>query len=184
MAKVVAICGMAGSGKSEVSQMFENSGFIRMHLGVTEMAMEKFGKTSEEIESRLRVEVREKFGMAAMVLIKMDVIKELYNNDQNIVIDNMYSWSEYKVLKEQFKDDFISIAIHASPKTRYNRLAQRSDGRDYSDISLSQKRDYSEIEKVEKGGPIAMADYHIVNENITLEELKTKTEQIINNLKS
>jgi dephospho-CoA kinase len=29
----------------------------------------------------------------------------------------------------------------------------------------AKKRDYSEIENIEKGGPIAMADYTIINES-------------------
>jgi len=38
-------------------------------------------------------------------------------------------------------------------------------------------RDYSEIENVEKGGPIAMADYIIINEG-TLKDLHKKLDGI------
>ena len=39
-------------------------------------------------------------------------------------------------------------------------------------------RDYAEIENIEKGGPIAMADFTIVNIG-TIEELKEKVSEIL-----
>jgi hypothetical protein len=43
-------------------------------------------------------------------------------------------------------------------------------------------RDKAEIENVNKGGPIAMADFTIINES-SLDELKVETERIISRLK-
>ena len=42
MKKVVAIVGMAGSGKSEVSRVFESHGFVRIRFGdITDEEMKK-----------------------------------------------------------------------------------------------------------------------------------------------
>jgi dephospho-CoA kinase len=43
-------------------------------------------------------------------------------------------------------------------------------------------RDKSEIESINKGGPIAMADFTILNET-SLEELKRKTKRVLSALK-
>jgi dephospho-CoA kinase len=39
-------------------------------------------------------------------------------------------------------------------------------------------RDKSEIENVNKGGPIAMADFTVLNEN-SLEKLKSETKRVL-----
>lgn len=174
---VIAICGMAGAGKTTIQEFFTSKGFVNIHLGVTELAIEKYGYTNEEIESELRVKVREEHGMGAMAAIVMPKLLDLRKEKKTIVIDNMYSWSEYKIFKEAFGSDFYTIAVHASPATRYQRLASRKDGRDYREPEVSKSRDYSEIEGVEKGGPIAMADIHIVNENLTVKLLLEKVDE-------
>lgn len=165
---LVAICGMAGSGKSTTREFFTQKGYEYIHLGVTEFVMKKFGYTNEDLERKAREDIRYKKGMGAFAAIAMPKIKELFKEGKDVVIDNMYSWSEYKLFKEEFRDDFYTIAMLASPKTRYERLASRKDDpnqRDYSDAQIVRNRDYHEIEKIEKGGPIAMADFYIINEN-------------------
>lgn len=181
MPKVIALCGMTGSGKSTVSAYFKQKGFTHFHLGVTEEAIKRYGKTSENIEKELRIEVRKKYGMEAMAVLWIDTIKNELVKGNNVIIDNMYSWSEYKYFLKELKESFISIAIHASPKTRYKRLGSREDGRNYKDSEVSKARDYSEIEDIEKGGPIAMADFHVINER-SEEELISQVEEIFSTL--
>ena len=72
------------------------------------------------------------------------------------------------------------IAIHASPAIRYARLAERAEAeadpaRTVRRLSPEEarRRDYAEIEGIEKGGPIAMADVMIVNE-ATVEALEAQ----------
>jgi dephospho-CoA kinase len=60
----------------------------------------------------------------------------------------MYSRSEYKILKEEFGNDFISIAIHAKPALRYSRLEERII-RPLTNLE-ARSRDHSEIENIEK----------------------------------
>ena len=76
------------------------------------------------------------------------------------------------------KDEFPHIklvAIIVDKEIRYERLKNRIN-RSYS-INESIKRDLNEIEKTAKGGPIAYADYFILN-NYSLEEYKKKLENI------
>ncbi|MEI7604204.1 MAG: AAA family ATPase [bacterium] len=179
MSLVVANCGMAGAGKSEITKLFENIGFVKIHLGSTEEAIRRYGEATEEKERIVRLELREAFGMGAMAVIAMDKIKKHLSEGKNIIIDNMYSWDEYKIFKKEFGENFITIAIHASPETRYKRLAVREERP--RDRETSIKRDYAELEEMDKGSAIAMADYHIVNES-SYDMLITTANTIINEI--
>jgi dephospho-CoA kinase len=72
------------------------------------------------------------------------------------------------------------VAVWSSPKTRYARLTSRSSRRLKLEEAIS--RDKAEIENIAKGGPIAMADFTIVNES-SLENLKREAKRIISALK-
>jgi dephospho-CoA kinase len=96
------------------------------------------------------------------------------------------SWSEYKVLKEKYGDAFKVLAIMASPAVRYTRLSSRGErhGEDkekkFRSFTLeeSRSRDYSEIENLEKGGPVVMADYTIINE-VSLDDFQNAVRNIV-----
>ena len=94
----------------------------------------------------------------------------------DVVIDGLYSWEEYTSLKTHYKEDFFVVAVWASPRARYARLASRSNR------SLSPEeaagRDRAEVENINKGGPIAMADFTILNES-SLESLQREVERVI-----
>jgi dephospho-CoA kinase len=42
----------------------------------------------------------------------------------NVVIDGLYSWAEYKILKEKFNNTMKVVCIHAAPDIRYKRLSR------------------------------------------------------------
>lgn len=189
MKKIVAIVGMAGSGKSVVSDYLVSKGFEYLRFGqvVLDIVKEKNLKPTEENESKIREDLRKKNGMAAIAIINLPKIEKKLKKS-NLVVDGLYSWSEYKLLKHKFNYNFIVISVYASPKTRYKRLAGRKLLK--KDIKLrnrpatyeqAKKRDYAEIENIEKGGPIAMADFTIINEG-SIEELKKSVDKIINKI--
>ena len=94
-----------------------------------------------------------------------------------MVIDGLYSWEEYTFLKNYYGEGFYVVAVWASPKARYARLTGRSN-RQLTQVEAA-GRDWAEIENINKGGPIAMADFTIINES-SLESLRKETERIIN----
>jgi dephospho-CoA kinase len=98
----------------------------------------------------------------------------------DVVIDGLYSWEEYIFLKEHYRDGFCVVAVWASPKTRHARLATRSNRRLMPKEAVS--RDKEEIEDINKGGPIAMADFTIVNES-SREDLIREAERIVSIIK-
>jgi dephospho-CoA kinase len=174
MNKLVAIVGMTGSGKTAAADYLkEKKGFLFLRMGqITLDEVKRRGLLpTEENERPIREGFRKEHGMGAFAILNLPKIEALLKQG-NVVIDNLMSWSEYKVFEEKFKDNFVCIAIIASPQIRYARLT----GRKYDPIKDPQmrhreasyeqarSRDFAEIEKIEKGGPIAMAHATIVNE--------------------
>ena len=174
---VVSIVGMAGSGKSEVSRVFEANGFVRIRFGdLTDKEMEKRGLVPNEASERLvRELLRKEQGMVAYAKLNLARIDEA-SRSSNVVIDGLYSWEEYTFLKKRYGDNFSVVAVWASPRTRYSRLKDRANRKLTPAEAAS--RDQDEIEKANKGGPIAMADFTISNES-SLNELKREAERII-----
>lgn len=175
MNKLVAIVGMCGSGKSIATLFFESKGYSKIYFGgitYEKMKEENIPYTPEN-DNKMRVKIRNEYGMGAYAILSLPKIKEQIKKS-NVVIDGLYSWDEYKILKDEFPHIKL-VAIIVDKEIRYERLKNRIN-RNYS-INESIKRDLNEIEKTAKGGPIAYADYFILN-NYSLEEYKKKLENI------
>lgn len=186
--KIICISGLCGSGKSEVGEYFVKAGYAYIRFGqVTLDEIKKRNLEPTEANERpIREALRKQYGPAAFAILNMPKIDALLSEDKNVLADGLYSWSEYKELKNKYGDDLIVIAVYASPKTRYERLENRKS-RYEVDPNLkfrsfskeeAKARDYAEIENIEKAGPIAMADFTIVNEG-SLDELHTQINKIL-----
>ncbi len=179
--KIVAIVGMAGSGKSELARIFENNGFVKIRFGdVTDLEIRKRGlELNEKNERYIRQQLRKELGMSAYAKLSLPRI-DCLPKSADVVVDGLYSWEEYTLLKNSYGDRFVVVAVWASPKTRHERLKKRPI-RPLT-AEEAKNRDIAEIEGTNKGGPIAMADFVIINQS-TLEELKTETEKVLAVLK-
>jgi dephospho-CoA kinase len=175
--KVVAIVGMAGAGKSEVARLFEEAGFARIRFGdVTDEELKKRRQElNEENERCVRELLRKEHGMAVYAKLNLPRIEAALAKS-DVVVDGLYSWEEYTLLKERYNDDLLVVVVWASPRTRYDRLDRRRN-RPLTPADTTE-RDRAEIEISHKGGPIAMADHIIVNES-SLEDLREQTQRII-----
>lgn len=175
MKNIIAIVGMCGSGKSIASDYFENIGYKKIYLGG--ITMEKLKEENLEVnpenEKMMREKLRKEHGMGAYALLSIPKIEELIKTD-NVVLDGLYSWDELKILKEKYPNIKI-ISIVVDKKVRYERLTTR-EIRPLTNEE-AQKRDISEIENVAKGGPIAFADYYILN-NENMENYTRELERI------
>ena len=130
---------------------------------------------NEKNERTVREELRRDHGPAAFAKLLLPSIEEAKKNG-NTILDGLYSWSEYKCLKDHFGDDITVIAIVADRALRYSRLTTR-EIRPLTNEE-AQSRDWAEIEKLEKGGPISIADYFVFN-NGGVEELEAQIASII-----
>jgi dephospho-CoA kinase len=175
--KVAAIVGMAGSGKSEAAARFEQNGFKRIRFGdITDEEVARRGlPLNEENERVVREALRRENGMAAYAILNRPKIDAALKTS-DVVVDGLYSWEEYLFLKESYGNDLYIIAIYSSPGTRHSRLTARKIRGLTKEESYG--RDKVEIENINKGGPIAMADFTIINES-TMENLITETDKII-----
>jgi dephospho-CoA kinase len=178
--KVVALVGMAGSGKSEVARIFEKNGYARIRFGdITDEEVKKRGLELNEANERLvREQLRQEHGMAVYAKLNLPRIDEALRKS-NVIIDGLYSWEEFILLKEYYGDKLSLVAVFSSPKTRSIRLATRK----IRPLTTKEAadRDKNEIEIIHKGGPIALADFTITNES-SLKELKKQTQRIIERL--
>ena len=179
--KVVSIVGMSGSGKSEVTEIFRDHCYMPVRFGdITDEAVTGRGLELNEVNEReVREELRREHGMEAYAVLSVPRIDTALK-ETSVVVDGLYSWEEYKYLRQRYGKDFVVVAVYASPQTRYSRLADREVRPLTAEEAAS--RDHAEIENLEKGGPIAMADMTIVNES-TFEDMKLQAERIIAALK-
>ncbi len=177
MNKVIALVGMAGSGKSEVARRFEKAHYTRVRFGdITDREICQRGlQLNEQNERQVRETLRREHGMAAYARLNLPVIDKALESG-SVIVDGLYSWEEYTMMKQHYGDNLVLVAVWASPATRYRRLAKRKERPLTREEAAG--RDRAEIEQINKGGPIAMADFTIMNE-ATLEDLRNSTEKII-----
>ncbi len=182
MNRVVSIVGMAGSGKSEVARIFEERGFSKVRFGdITDEEVRRRGlDLNEQNERAVRESLRNEHGMAAYAKLSLPKI-EFHLQNSDVILDGLYSWDEFLLLRKNFGTAFTVIAVWSSPATRYERLSKRTIRPLTSEEAAS--RDKAEIENLRKGGPIAMADFTICNES-TLQELETAAQSILDRMRS
>ena len=178
--KIVAVVGMCGCGKTVAVDEFVKRGWKKIYFGeATFIKMKELGlEINEENERKVREQLRSSGDKGIYAKIFLPEIEESFKKG-NVVIESLYSWSEYKIVKEKFGDDFQVLCIATDTPLRRARLAVR-DFRPM-DAKTSMARDYSEIENIEKGGPIGIADHYILN-NGTVTTLKRNVAKYINSL--
>lgn len=175
MNKIVAVVGMCGSGKSIASEYYENLGYQKVYFGgVTLMKLKEEGlEVNPDNERMMRERLRKEYGMGAYAYLLLPMIEEL-SKEGNVVLDGLYSWDELKILKDKFPD-MVVLSIVVNKKERYSRLIDR-EIRPLTNEEAN-KRDITEIENLAKGGPIAFADYYILN-NGNIDEYKKDLDKI------
>jgi dephospho-CoA kinase len=168
---LVCVAGMPGAGKSLLADYLVGKGYEFVRFGqITLDEVKRRGLAPTEANERqVREEFRKKDGMAAYAVVLYPKFKQLLEKHP-VVADGLYAWSEYKYLKERLGQQMLVVAVYAPPDLRYKRISNRvmpkSDtelrNRPFT-VEEAKKRDFAEIEHLEKGGPIVMADYTIVN---------------------
>ncbi len=173
MSVIIAFVGLTGSGKSTAAESLLARGWSYIRFG--QVTIDRLKEAGQEInpenEKAMREGLRREQGMGAFALLSLPAIQKAVQTGP-VVIDGLYSWSEYKILRDAFGDTLKVVAIYTSPKTRYSRLEKRAHDAAKDPIyqrrplspEQARQRDFAEIENIEKGGPIAMADCTISNE--------------------
>lgn len=164
--KIIAFVGLAGSGKSSAVEYLTTKGYPKIYFGgILYKAMREAGLTPGDwdAEKHFRVEIREREGKDFVVKRVVQEANDLIAAGQKrIVLDGLYSWTEYKILKTAFPGEMTVIAVVTPKHVRKQRMAKRPE-RPMTPQEVD-ARDWEEIETIEKGGPIAIADYFVHNE--------------------
>lgn len=179
--KCIAFLGMPGSGKTEaIAYAQEKYSCPKVYFGqITFDEMKKRELEPTQANERLvREELRDTFGedhYAQEIVRRIEGLGDV----PLVLIESLYSWTEYEVLKKRFGDQFCTVTIHAAPAVRYARLAQRKER------PLSQEeaeaRDIAQLKRLDQGMPIALSDRVIENDS-SVEELHRRVDEVMENL--
>jgi len=163
--KIITFVGLTGAGKSAATDYVTSKGYPKVYFGgIVLDAMTEAGlEHTQENEKPFREELRKREGND---FIAKRIIKQIHDlieaGQHRIVADGLYSWTEYKALKHEFPGELHVVALVAPKKLRHHRLSIRPI-RPLTQVEADQ-RDWAEIENIEKGGPIAIADHYIMND--------------------
>ncbi len=175
---VIVIVGMPGAGKSLASSVaakrkvpvFVSGNIIRAEAQRRNMS------PSRKNLGRLMLKIRQEEGMGAVAKRLAPLIDMI---DGNIfVYEGARNIEEIEELNKKYS--VFTIAIHASPKSRFQRLLKRGRSdrpRNWADFLERDKREL----KVGVGKLIAIADRVVENED-TRNDLKRRTARLLKTL--
>lgn len=177
--KIIALVGLAGSGKSTAVDYLTKKGYPKAYFGgvIYKAMAEENIEVTWESQKVFREDIRVREGKDFVV---KRIIKEVHDligaGQHRIILDGLYSWSEYRILKSEFPGAMTTIAVVTPKHLRKKRMATRPE-RPMTAEEVDQ-RDWTEIENLEKGGPIAIADYFVHNDK-DVANLTTQIDDIL-----
>jgi dephospho-CoA kinase len=179
--RALALVGMPGSGKTVCAKHLENQGFYQFRFGgiVVDEVTRRGWPITPENERIVREQFRQNEGMDAIAKRALPYLQTALTTHNSVIMDGLYSFSEYKTLRREFGDTMVVVAIVCARHQRYHRLTSRPE-RPLT-IAEAEARDYREIEVIEKGGPIAIADYTLLNDGSSA-ELLAALDQLVETL--
>ena len=177
MNPLILVVGMPGTGKSTVVKFLERKGWPTIYFGqiTLDEIIRRDMPNSEKTEKEVRESLRREHGNAVYAEMSMRCITQNLQ-DSPTIVDGLYSWDEYKFLRTHIANPMYIIAVCADRQMRYARLARRSS----RPLKLveAEKRDFAEIENIQKGGPIAIADFTILNNGLE-QDLDTAVSRVV-----
>ena len=180
--KIIAFVGMPGAGKSSAVDYITEKGYPKVYFGgVVLQAMKDAGLEPSPANERLmREKLRAEEGPDVIVKRIAKQLHNLIESGQNrIIADGLYSWTEYKHLKHEFPGEMNLVAILAPRHLHHHRLSKRPVRPLQPNEAL--ERDWAEIENLEKGGPIAIADHYVINDG-NLKQFHTQIDRELESL--
>ena len=181
--KILAFVGLPGAGKSEAVDYVCTKNVPKVYGGgLIVEGVKKLGlEVNPENEKKYREEMRHEHGPDIFVRLAAEQMHNIIDSGQHrIVFDGLYMWTEYNYLKHEFPGELITIAVVAPKRLRHHRLTHRPI-RPLTNEE-AELRDWAEIENLEKGGPIAIADYYIHNDG-SLDKLHAQIDTILDETK-
>lgn len=161
--KLIGITGMPGSGKSAIVEVSKKYNIPVVSMGdvVRHETLKKGLVLNPDNVGNTAIELRKKYGKEAIAVPCLQYIEEHYSNHKIVIIEGIRSMYEVNYFRKYYP--LTIIAIHSSPKTRFERLKARNRSDDTSEWKKFVERDYRELE-FSIGSVIALSDYIVINE--------------------
>ena len=177
--KIIVIVGLPGTGKSALAHYMSEGGVPRVSFGsivnnaVAEAGLELNIENERSVREKLRLDPSGD-KVAEEVINQVNVL--LNSGQHRILVDGLGSWDTYKRLRHEYHSDLIVVALTARRYIRHRRLAERKElPLTAAEVDV---RDYDEIETLNKGGVIAIADYYLFD-NGSLEQLHIQIDDLL-----
>ena len=181
--QILAFVGMPGAGKTSAIDYLTQKNIPKVYFGgvVLDALRDEGYEINEVNEKMMREKLRRTYGNDVIVNRIIAQIEDLIEAGQKqILADGLYTWTEYKALKQAFAHQVVVVGVITPRIERHKRLANRPVRPLTREEASS--RDWAEIENLEKGGPIAAADYYVLNDG-DLEHLYDQIDQLIKEIK-
>jgi dephospho-CoA kinase len=178
--KLIAISGMPGAGKGVASAAAKELGVDVLVLGdVVREETERRGlEPTPQNVGAVMLKIRELEGPAAVA--KRLIPKIEHCQSSIVIVEGIRSLHEVTELKSKF--EVVTFAVHASPKTRFQRLLSRGRSDDPKTWDTFRERDNREL-TVGLGSVIALADHLAINEG-SIAELQSTVKGILAELRT
>ena len=159
---VVGVAGMPGAGKATVKATAEDMGCSVVVMGdeIRQETRRRGLEPTPENIGKVMLQLREEEGAATVARRCIPRIEGAKTS--GVFLDGVRSLDEVGEFKRHFQD-FVLVAVHSSPETRFQRLSKRKRSDDPEGWDVFCQRDLREL-SVGQGDVIAVADYMIVNE--------------------
>ena len=145
MSRVLAVCGMPGSGKGEFAQVFMEAGIPVRSMGdmVREEVARRDLEVVPEVFGQVASDLRRQFGEDILAVRLTAAVDELLNTHSLVLIDGLRGTAEYSVFKSTWGERFQSVAIHTDKDIRFERMMARGRSED-GGIATFEARDERE----------------------------------------
>jgi len=173
--RIIAICGMPGAGKGVAAAAAKQLGLEVLVLGdVIREETERRGlEPTPKNVGNVMLQLRADEGPAAVARRLLPKVEAILSS--TVAIEGIRSLRELEEIKSRF--EATTIAIHASPNSRFQRLLSRNRSDDPKTWEVFYERDNRELD-VGLGQVIALADMILVNEG-TITELQSKFKEFV-----
>jgi dephospho-CoA kinase len=159
--RVLLLSGMPGSGKSEAVKVAEEIGIPVHHMGglVREMVKARGFEVDRANMQAVADGERKKYGPDIWARRTLRLISPA----PTVVIDGARSLDEVAFFRRELRAGLTVVCVHASPRTRWERIDRRRREDDPSTFAELCERDQNEL-RWGLGEVIATADVMLVNE--------------------
>ena len=184
MAAIIAVCGLAGAGKTTSVDVLERVGEgARVYVGAfvtAEVERRRLSATPQN-EQLVRQELREEGGMDALARMALPTISGIVDAGRVALVDAIYCAEEFELYHAHFGDKVVRVALEARRVERERRLSIRNLRP--IDADALANRDKFELIGLGLGSVMAEAEHTLGNDG-SLDDLESSLKQLAASLRT